>query len=40
MASLAPAQQAFVDRAARITREKVAPRAAEYDAAGENPVDS
>ena len=40
MAALAPAQQAFVDRAARITREKVAPRAAEYDAAGENPVDS
>jgi alkylation response protein AidB-like acyl-CoA dehydrogenase len=40
MASLAPAQQAFVDRAARITREKVAPRAAEYDAAGANPVES
>ena len=40
MAPLTPAQQAFVDRAARITREKVAPRAAEYDAAGANPVDS
>ena len=40
MAPLTPAQQAVVDRAARITREKVAPRAAEYDAAGANPVES
>ncbi len=34
------AQQALLDRVARITREQIAPRAAEYDAAGANPVDS
>ncbi len=40
MAGLTGEQQAVVDRVARITREKIAPRAAEYDAAGANPVDS
>jgi len=40
MPALAAAQQAVVDRVARITREKIAPRAAEYDAAGANPVES
>ena len=40
MAPLDPARQAIVDRAERITVEKVAPRAAEYDAAGANPLDS
>jgi alkylation response protein AidB-like acyl-CoA dehydrogenase len=34
------AQKAILDRVARITRESIAPRAAEYDAAGANPVDS
>lgn len=40
MAALSPAQQQIVDRAARITREHIAPRAAHYDAEGRNPVDS
>ena len=40
MPGLAAAQQAVVDRVAQITREKIAPRAAEYDAAGANPVES
>src|SRR5215468_10596834 len=40
MARLAAAQQAVVDRVARITRERIAPRAASYDAAGANPVES
>ncbi len=35
-----PGQKAILDRVARLTREHVAPRAAEYDAAGANPVDS
>ena len=34
------AQEAILDRVARITREQIAPRAAEYDAAGANPIDS
>ena len=34
------AQKAILDRVDRLTREQVAPRAAEYDAAGANPVDS
>ncbi|HUM14185.1 MAG TPA: acyl-CoA dehydrogenase family protein [Candidatus Nitrosotalea sp.] len=34
------AQNAIIDRVARLTREHIAPRAAEYDAAGANPVDS
>ncbi len=34
------AQKAILDRVARLTRESIAPRAAEYDAAGANPVDS
>ncbi|MGH7356678.1 MAG: acyl-CoA dehydrogenase family protein [Candidatus Rokuibacteriota bacterium] len=40
MPSLTPAQRAVVDRAERVTREHVAPRAAEYDVAGANPVES
>ena len=35
-----PARHAIVDRVARLTREQIAPRAAEYDAAGANPVES
>jgi alkylation response protein AidB-like acyl-CoA dehydrogenase len=31
---------AILDRVARLTREHIAPRAAEYDAAGANPIDS
>jgi alkylation response protein AidB-like acyl-CoA dehydrogenase len=38
--ALSPERQAVVDRAARLTREKIAPRAAHYDAAGINPVES
>jgi alkylation response protein AidB-like acyl-CoA dehydrogenase len=38
--SLSPERQAIVDRAARLTREKIAPRAAHYDATGTNPVES
>ena len=34
------AQKAVIDRVDRLTRELIAPRAAEYDAAGANPVDS
>ena len=34
------AQKAILDRVARLTRESIAPRAAEYDAAGANPIDS
>ncbi|MGH7398093.1 MAG: acyl-CoA dehydrogenase family protein, partial [Candidatus Rokuibacteriota bacterium] len=34
------AQKALLDRVARLTREHIAPRAAEYDAAAANPVDS
>ena len=34
------ARTAILDRVARLTREQIAPRAAEYDAAGANPVDS
>jgi butyryl-CoA dehydrogenase/acyl-CoA dehydrogenase len=34
------AQKAILDRVARLTREHIAPRAAEYDVAGANPVDS
>ncbi|PYO37143.1 MAG: hypothetical protein DMD86_03480 [Candidatus Rokuibacteriota bacterium] len=40
MAALAPAQQGLVDRVDRLTRERIAPRAAEYDQAGQNPVES
>jgi alkylation response protein AidB-like acyl-CoA dehydrogenase len=40
MAKLNAAQRGLVDRVAHITREKIAPRAAEYDAAGANPVES
>jgi butyryl-CoA dehydrogenase/acyl-CoA dehydrogenase len=34
------AQKAILDRVDRLTREQIAPRAAEYDAAAANPVDS
>jgi alkylation response protein AidB-like acyl-CoA dehydrogenase len=34
------AQKAVLDRVDRLTREQIAPRAAEYDAAGANPIDS
>ncbi len=34
------AQKAILERVDRLTREQIAPRAAEYDAAGANPVDS
>ena len=34
------AQHAILDRVARLTHEAIAPRAAEYDAAGANPIDS
>lgn len=40
MSGLAPEQQRVVDRAAAITREHVAPRAAHYDRLGTNPLDS
>jgi len=33
-------QNAILDRVDRLTREHIAPRAAEYDAAGTNPIDS
>jgi len=36
----ASVQHAILDRVARLTRESIAPRAAEYDAAGANPIDS
>jgi butyryl-CoA dehydrogenase len=34
------AQKTVLDRVDRLTREQIAPRAAEYDAAGVNPIDS
>ncbi|HYB40893.1 MAG TPA: acyl-CoA dehydrogenase family protein [Candidatus Methylomirabilis sp.] len=40
MGGLTAAQQAVVDRVERLTRERIAPRAAEYDEAARNPVDS
>jgi len=40
VAALAPAQQSLVDRVDRLTRERIAPRAAEYDQAAQNPVES
>lgn len=40
MPALTPAQTAIVDRIDRLTREQIAPRAAEYDEAGQNPVES
>ncbi len=40
MAALTQAQTAVVDRVERLTREHIAPRAAEYDVAGQNPVES
>ena len=40
MAARAPAPPSLVDRVDRLTRERIAPRAAEYDRAGQNPVES
>ena len=40
MAARAPAPPSLVDRVDRLTRERIAPRAAEYDQAGQNPVES
>ncbi len=40
VAALTPAQQRIVDGVDRLTRERIAPRAAEYDQAGQNPVES
>jgi alkylation response protein AidB-like acyl-CoA dehydrogenase len=40
VAPLAPAQAAIVERAARITRERIAPRAAEIDRDAKNPIES
>ncbi len=40
MSPLGPSPRALVERVDRLTREKIAPRAAQYDAAGENPVES
>jgi alkylation response protein AidB-like acyl-CoA dehydrogenase len=38
--ALSQAQRVVVERAERLTRERIAPRAAEYDLAGQNPVES
>ena len=40
MASLTPAQRDVVARAARLTRERIAPRAADVDREARNPVES
>jgi alkylation response protein AidB-like acyl-CoA dehydrogenase len=40
VAALTPAQRSLVARVDRLTRERIAPRAAEYDQAGQNPVES
>jgi len=40
VAARAPAPPSLVDRVDRLTRERIAPRAAEYDQAGQNPVES
>ncbi len=40
MAALTPAQMTLVSRVDRLTRERIAPRAALYDQAGQNPVES
>ena len=40
MLALTPVQQAVVDHVDRLTRERIAPRAAEYDQAAANPVES
>ena len=37
---MSPVQQAVVERVERLTWERIAPRASQYDAAGANPVDS
>ena len=38
--ALTPEQRLVVERVARLTRERIAPRAADYDLAGQNPVES
>jgi alkylation response protein AidB-like acyl-CoA dehydrogenase len=38
--ALTPEQQLVVERVAQLTRERIAPRAAAYDVAGQNPVES
>ena len=38
--ALTPEQARVVERVAQLTRERIAPRAAEYDQAGQNPVES
>jgi butyryl-CoA dehydrogenase len=40
MSALTAAQALFIDRVDRLTREQIAPRAARYDEAGQNPVES
>jgi alkylation response protein AidB-like acyl-CoA dehydrogenase len=40
VAALTEAQQNVVDRLDRLTRERIGPRAAEYDAAAQNPIES
>ena len=40
MFALTPEGRALVDRLEQLTRERIAPRAAEYDAAAQNPVES
>jgi alkylation response protein AidB-like acyl-CoA dehydrogenase len=40
MSALTPAQARFIDRVDRPTRQQIAPRAARYDEAGQNPVES
>src|SRR5438105_2180749 len=38
--ALTPEQRLVVERVARLTRERIAPRAADYDLAAQNPVES
>jgi alkylation response protein AidB-like acyl-CoA dehydrogenase len=40
VADRTPSPRAVVERVAQVTRERIAPRAAEYDGAGRNPVES
>src|SRR5213595_3919954 len=40
MARLSAEAQQVVERVQRLTRERIAPRAADYDRAGQNPVES
>src|SRR5207245_3071088 len=38
--AMSQVQDTVVERAERLTRERIAPRAGEYDAAGANPIES